>query len=83
MEKACDISVEEGAPSFYALVALVTEAQKDKIFKEEDPILQATIIWSMMHGLSNLLIDGHLHIQNNLEALYEMSFKIIFEGMRT
>ena len=51
--------------------------------KKDDPMLQATIIWAMMHGLSNLLIDGHLHIQDNLDALYDLSFNTMINGMKS
>ncbi len=81
-EDSCDIKDEDDAPSFHALVSLVVEAQNSKLFKKDDPILQSTVIWSMMHGLVKLLIDGHVHVKDNLDALFEMTFQTILDGMR-
>ena len=81
-EESCDIKDENTTKVFHALAALVTEAQEKELFKEGDPILQATYIWSSMHGLANLYIDGHLHIKDNIDELYELSFDTIINGMK-
>jgi len=80
-EENCDINNEEDAAGFHTLVNIVIEGQKEGIIREDDAFMQATVIWSMMHGLSNLLIDGHIHIQENLEQLFELSFKTLLQGM--
>ncbi len=38
-------------------------------------------MWSMLHGLSNLLIDGHVHIVDNIDTLFELSFKTLISGI--
>ncbi len=75
--------VIETAPddSFHKLVTIIIEAQDQEIFKKEDPILIATAIWSLLHGLSMLIIDGHLSISDNVQAVYEVNYKILLEGL--
>lgn len=80
-EDACDMHDATQATGFHALVELVVEAQEEKILQEGDAMMQATVIWSMVHGLSNLLIDGHVHIQDNLDTLYELSFQTLVSGL--
>jgi len=81
-EESCDIHDKEQSGGFQHLVALLIEAQEKQIFKHDDPVLQATYVWASIHGLSNLCIDGHIHVQDNIEALFELSFETIIKGMR-
>lgn len=80
-EEECDINDEESAKGFHLLIALLAEAQEKKIFKTEDPLLQATYVWANVHGLSNLCIDGHLHVSDNIEALFELSLSTMIKGL--
>ena len=82
-EESCDISDENDAPGFHALVNLIIKAQEEGLVKRDDAFMQSTVIWSMMHGLSNLLIDGHLHVQENIDELFELTFKTLFKGIST
>jgi AcrR family transcriptional regulator len=77
----CSIENEEQATGFYSLVNLLIEGQEKGIFKTDDPIFQAQIIHAMVHGLASLYIDGHTHIKDNIEELYETSFKILTQGI--
>lgn len=81
-EESCDITDEESAKGFHTLIALLLEGQEAKVFKVQDPMLQATYIWSNMHGLANLCIDGHIHVQDHLQELFELSFDNIINGMK-
>ncbi len=81
-EESCDINDEEQACGFHALVALLVEGQEKGLFNKEDPILQATTVWSMIHGLSNLLIDGHVHVKDNFDALFEMGTQTLLKGLQ-
>lgn len=81
-EENCDINDETQATGFHALVALLIEGQEDALFKKDDPILQATVVWSMIHGLANLLIDGHLHVKDNLDAIFTAGTQTLFEGLK-
>jgi len=81
-EESCDINDFDSDTGFHVLVAVMIEGHENNIIKKEDPILQATVIWSMIHGISNLLIDGHIHVQKNIDILYELSFKTLIHGMQ-
>lgn len=80
-EESCDIEDEEQAKGFHALVALLAEGQETNQFQKQDPILQAQIIHALVHGLASLYIDGHIHIKDNLDDLYEITFKTITQGL--
>ncbi|RLA72058.1 MAG: hypothetical protein DRG24_03945, partial [Epsilonproteobacteria bacterium] len=59
--------------AFHKLVGIIVMGQDAGTFKKGDPILHATGVWSLLHGFSSLLIDGHVHVMDNLDALYESS----------
>ncbi len=81
-EEKCDMQDQTQATGFHALITLLQEGQEAGVFKKEDPMLQATVVWSMVHGVSNLLIDGHIMIQDNIEAIFEMGTRTLIEGIR-
>jgi len=66
---------------FHKLVSIIIQAQTEGLFKKGDPVLFATAIWSLLHGLASLAIDGHLSVMQNIDAMYETSYKILLEGM--
>ncbi|SFV68318.1 Transcriptional regulator, TetR family [hydrothermal vent metagenome] len=80
-EESCDINEREDAPGFHNLVDIIIDAQNANIVKKDDAFMQATVMWSMLHGLSNLLIDGHVHIVDNIDTLFELSFKTLISGI--
>ena len=81
-EESCDINDEETASGFHALVALIAEGQEKNIFREGDAFMQATFIWSNIHGLTTLYLDGHLHIQENIKELFAMSYDGMINGLK-
>ena len=83
MNGDADDEIVHADPSdgFHRLVAIIIEAQKQQVFKEGDPILIATAIWSLLHGLSMLVIDGHLSVIDNVQAVYEINYKMLLEGL--
>ena len=71
----------EPEDAFHRLVKIIVEAQAQKVFKERDPVLLATTIWSLLHGLSMLAIDGHLSVVGNVQEIYEGNYKLLLEGL--
>lgn len=71
----------EPQDGFHKLVAIILEAQEANIFKEDDPLLIATAIWSLLHGLSMLVIDGHVGVSSQAQAIYETHYKMLLEGL--
>ncbi|MCP4969468.1 MAG: TetR/AcrR family transcriptional regulator [Arcobacter sp.] len=80
-EENCDIEDEEQAIGFHALVALLVEGEEKNLLKIDDPIFQAQIMHANVHGLASLFIDGHIHIKDNIDGLYETCFKTMTEGV--
>jgi AcrR family transcriptional regulator len=80
-EELCDLENEQ-CTSFEALVRVLSEGQEKGIFKESDPLIQASFVWSTVHGISNLLIDGHIMIQNNFEAIYNTLNEMLLSGLK-
>lgn len=71
----------EQSNGFHKLVSIIIQAQEEKVFKEGDPVLIATAIWALLHGLASLAIDGHLSVKDNMEAIYETNYKMLLEGL--
>ena len=80
-EDSCDLEENEQTAGFHSLVSLFIEGQEKKIFKQNDPVIQAITVHTLVHGIASLYIDGHLHMQNNIEELYKTSFDMITKGV--
>jgi len=52
--------IEEAEAAFQALVDALVGQQRDGQVREDDPILQARFVWSVVHGIAMLTIDGQL-----------------------
>lgn len=74
--------VQNNAESgFHKLVSIIVEAQTQGLFKKGDPVLFATAIWSLLHGLASLAIDGHLSVMENIDVMYETNFTMMLDGL--
>lgn len=81
-EEICDYKDESQATGLYALIGLLLEAQDEGIIALENPMIQAATVWASIHGLASLLIDGHLMMKDNFEAIYEYSQALLLKGLR-
>ena len=52
--------VEEATAAFQVLVDSLVEQQKAGLIRRDDPVLMARFIWSHVHGIAMLAIDGQL-----------------------
>jgi AcrR family transcriptional regulator len=52
--------VEEATAAFQVLVDSLVEQQKAGLIRRDDPIMLARFIWSVVHGIAMLAIDGQL-----------------------
>ena len=50
----------EGAAAFQALVDAIVAQQKDGLVRADDPTLLALFVWSTVHGIAMLTIDGRI-----------------------
>lgn len=52
--------VEEATAAFQVLVDSLVEQQKAGLIRRDNPIMLARFIWSVVHGIAMLAIDGQL-----------------------
>ena len=50
--------VEEATSAFQVLVDSLVEQQQAGLVRKDDPLLLARLIWSFVHGIAMLVIDG-------------------------
>lgn len=81
-EEICDYKDENQATGLYALIGLLAEAQEEGIIAQVNPMVQAAMVWASIHGLASLLIDGHLIMSDNMEAIYEYSIGVLLKGLQ-
>jgi AcrR family transcriptional regulator len=55
--------VDEAAGAFQALVNALTDQQQEGLVRPGDPVLQARLVWAVVHGVAMLAIDGQLGCQ--------------------
>jgi len=72
---------DENCDAFSALKYAVEEGQKEGILKKEDSLKQSVIIWASLHGLSSLIIDGFIDIEEMQEELVDNMFKSLLAGL--
>jgi AcrR family transcriptional regulator len=52
--------IQEATAAFEVLVDSLNEQQSAGLIRRDDPVLLARFIWSVVHGISMLVIDGQL-----------------------
>ena len=73
---------EEGAAAFKVLVDALVEQQRQNLVRRDDPLELALYIWSMVHGIAMLAIDGRLQHQNaSVEALARFAMARVHTGI--
>jgi AcrR family transcriptional regulator len=53
--------IEEATAAFQVLVDSLVAQQEAGIVRRDDPIILARFIWSLVHGIAMLVIDGQLY----------------------
>ncbi|MCU0535900.1 MAG: TetR/AcrR family transcriptional regulator [Hydrococcus sp. Prado102] len=76
---------EAANQTFAILVDVIEKGQENGEFRQENPTELACVSWSLVHGLSMLLIDGRLNVPENStpEALAGFIAQIGIEGLKT
>ena len=75
--------IEEATAAFQVLVDSLVEQQQAGLVRRDDPLLQARTIWSLVHGISMLVIDGQLRgVDERGEALNRYAIQQIRDGIR-
>jgi AcrR family transcriptional regulator len=52
--------IEEATAAFQVLVDSLVEQQQAELVRRDDPLILARFIWSLVHGIAMLMIDGRL-----------------------
>ena len=52
--------VHEATAAFQVLVDSLVEQQRAELVRRDDPLILARFIWSVVHGIAMLAIDGQL-----------------------
>jgi AcrR family transcriptional regulator len=81
-QKYPDLS-EAATKAFMVLVNVIVEGQKEDVFRAGNPQELALVAWSLVHGLSMLLVDGQIQVPENgtVEALASMTTQMLNEGL--
>ena len=70
----CDLTAEaDGA--FQALVDALAALQRDAIVRDEDTLTMARFVWSVVHGVAMLAIDGQLREPGAVEAIDALRYR--------
>ncbi len=56
---------QEGAAAFQVLVDALVEQQQAGVVRPDDPLLLARMIWSLVHGIAMLAIDGQFRVMGD------------------
>ncbi len=72
---------DEDCSGFSALQRTVEDGQKQGVLKKEDSYKQAIIIWATMHGISSLIIDGFMDVEDIYEDIYDTMFETLLTGL--
>jgi AcrR family transcriptional regulator len=71
--------VEESRAAFQVLVDALVAQQQTDLVRPDDPVILATFIWSVVHGISMLAIDGQL---GGVDALPDTLHHYAMERLR-
>lgn len=75
--------VEEAQAAFQVLVDSLVEQQRAGLVRGDDPLLLARFIWSIVHGIAMLVIDGQLRgTDEHGEALNQYATERIRDAIR-
>jgi AcrR family transcriptional regulator len=75
--------IDEAKSAFQVLVDSLVEQQRAGLVRTDDPVLQARMIWSMVHGISMLVIDGQLRGHDERgEALNQYAIDRLRDAIR-
>jgi AcrR family transcriptional regulator len=72
---------QEASGAFQALVDALVEQQRQGLVRNDEPLLMARFIWSMVHGIAMLAIDGQLGEAANGDSLIRYAVGRIHDGI--
>lgn len=79
-ERCGELEVE-GAGAFQALVDALLSLQRDGIVLADEPQMMASYVWSLVHGIAMLGVDGQLRDPIAVEALTTYAIERLHTGI--
>ena len=73
--------VFEAQGAFQALVDALASLQRQGLVRRDDTVVLATYVWSLVHGMAMLAIDGKLHGPDAIERLMPLAFDRLHTGI--
>jgi hypothetical protein len=71
----------EATGAFQALVDALAALQHDAVVRGDETVLMARFVWSVVHGVAMLAIDGQLHEPGGIEELMLYAIKRLGSGI--
>ncbi len=71
---------DEDCSGFGALKLSIEEGQADGLLKKEDSYHRTIVIWSSLHGLASLIIDGFMDVETIADDVYDELFAGLLAG---
>ncbi|OQX50239.1 MAG: hypothetical protein B5M46_01015 [Epsilonproteobacteria bacterium 4484_20] len=75
------LTLDDDCSGFGALKRTIEEGQQSGIVKKEESFTQAVVVWSSLHGLASLMIDGFMDVETLEDSLYDAMFKSLLAGL--
>ncbi len=72
---------DDDCSGFGALKLAIEEGHKSGIIKKDSSYKQTIVIWSSLHGMASLIIDGFMDVQEIYQELYDDLFKTLLAGI--
>jgi len=66
---------------FGALKKTIEEGQQSGLLKKADSFTQAVVVWSSLHGLASIIIDGFMDVESHYEVYYDAMFESMLAGL--
>jgi AcrR family transcriptional regulator len=75
-----ELAAEAGG-AFQALVDALSTLKRDRAVRGDDTVLMAKFVWSVVHGVAMLAIDGQLREPDAVEQLAQYALKRLHTGI--
>jgi AcrR family transcriptional regulator len=81
-DRESELGVEAGK-AFQALVDALAALQHDAVVRSDNTVLMARFVWSVVHGVAMLAIDGRLREPGGIEELMRYALDRLRTGIET
>ncbi|SFV89987.1 Transcriptional regulator [hydrothermal vent metagenome] len=77
------IQLGDECSGFGALKKTIEEGQAKGLLKKEESFTQTVVVWSSLHGLASVIIDGFMDVESSYESYYDAMFESLLAGLVT